>query len=155
MSPVRLKKTDINFLVIPPGVGNKEKVQKIEIARIQPSEDFLGEKVVKYFIANPSDIFSRRRERIRIARSPDPRFEFYVIDGNNRLYSYFALGYKYVNIVPDYNYYLYLAPDDDPDPELEEAIAAIDTYDMGVTKWSDLGSRIIPLSSIMKLCDGV
>lgn len=144
MSPVRLKKPGINCLVVPPGIGNKEKIKTIEIARIQPSEDLLKKEVVDYFIDNPAEIFSRRRDRIRIAKSSDPRFGFYVLDGNNRLYSYFALGNEYVSIVPDYNYYLCLNPDDDPDPELEEAISAIDTYEMGITKWSDLKSRIIP-----------
>jgi hypothetical protein len=34
MSLARLKKSDVNFIVVPPGIGNKGKVQKIEIARI-------------------------------------------------------------------------------------------------------------------------
>jgi len=144
MGLVKLKKPGINFLVVPLGIGNKEKVQKIEICKIQPSEDFLREEVVKHFINNPADIFSRRRERIRIAVSPDPRFEFYVLDGNNRLYSYFALGNEYVNIVPDYNYYSYLNDGDGFLWEIEEVISAMHTYEIGIAKWSDLESKVIP-----------
>jgi hypothetical protein len=141
---IKSKKPGINFLVVPPGIGRKEKVQEIEISKIQPSEHLLKKEVVDYFINNPSEIFRRRKHKIRIAVSPDPRFEFYVLDGNNRLYSYFSLGNEYVNIVPDYNYYSYLDEGGGFYWEIEEAILAIHTYEIGITKWSNLESKIIP-----------
>ncbi|MFA4941910.1 MAG: hypothetical protein WC582_04995 [Patescibacteria group bacterium] len=60
-----------------------------------------------------------------------------------------------MGIVPDYNYYSYLYDGNGVDWETEEAIAAINTYNMGITKWSDLDSRIIPFDSIIKLCEDI
>jgi len=150
MSLIRLRRPDINFLAVAPGISRRAKIQEIKIAHIQPLEDLLKKEVVDYFMGNPAEIF-KKKERIRVVKNSDPRFKFYAADGNNRLYVYFALGHECVSIVPDYNYYFYSGEISESDMRREDAFSAVDTYEMGITRWSDLRSRIIPLAEYEKI----
>lgn len=124
---------EINFIIVKH--GTRDNTITISIHEIQPSEDILKKETVDYFLKNPKDIFTKE---ITITKSDDPKFRYYVCDGNNRLFVLYQLGINELEIVPDYEPRFCIDYD-----EKNENIAN-DTFNHGVITWEQLKKRIVP-----------
>lgn len=122
-----------NFIVVKKGSSNKSMA--ISIHEIQPTEDFLKNETISYFMANPEKIFD---DKIIIHKCDNPRYRYCVRNGNNRLYVLFVLGVFELDILP-YESDLMCICGDEKNMEVAE-----DTINQGILTWEQLGLRIVP-----------
>ncbi len=122
-----------NFIVVKNEIDQGFEV--VSIHDIQPTEDILKKESVDYFLANPERIFD---EKISITKSDNLKYKYSTVDGNNRLFVLFLLGFDKLKILPDDADHFYVEGDKNNQDMAE------DTRNRGVTGWELLKEHLVP-----------
>lgn len=111
----------------------------VYIDKIQPIEEYLTEESVGYFMQNPNRLFND--PQIQIFICDDQPFRYYAGDGNTRLYVCHKLGIQLIPIPPRFPR---------TKGQRDSIIDVIEAYGLGVRKWSDFDTRILPEKDVIK-----
>lgn len=104
----------------------------INLNDIQSVEDMLCIETISYFLKHPERLFNCTPS-IKVIESGHPKFKFYSLDGNNRLFVCYRL--KILDLP------LGFKPKNEYDDNLHLPIA-LKQYRKGLRRWCDLERKI-------------
>lgn len=123
--------------------GTFPDTREVSIHEIQPTEDYLVNEKVDYFLNNRDKLFEKP---ILITKGIDARIQYHVRDGNHRLFVLFFIGFHLLEIVSDEEPRYNLDREDKTDEG-----TAIETVSQGIFSWEQLKSRIVSKKEYQKI----